>query len=411
MTRILHLWKSDSVAAGGGGAGSMYRLHLSLRRAGYDSRILCELKTTDSPYVEIKRESTRFESLLKRFASRIGLNDIHRVSSWNLLKLPVCSEADILNFHGMHSDFFSYLALPRITAAKSTVITMRDMWCLTGHCAIFLDCNRWKNGCGHCPGLRNHPAVRRDATRWEWRMKKWAYEHSRLTIVALSNWVADQARQGLLARFPVHVIPNGVDSKALVPLDQEKCRHTLGIPPNKKVIMIAATSLNSLAKGGDLALRALKSLTPTLKSEIVLLTMGRRGDQLTKALDIESLHLGFVENVRLKAMAFSAADLFLFPSRAEAFGQVIIESFACGTPVVSHCIGPIPEIIRHHETGFLAAAENAEEMSQGITMLLEDDDLRERMSKNCRTTAVQEYSLEIEAQRYAALYQNLLQAG
>jgi glycosyltransferase involved in cell wall biosynthesis len=411
MSKVLHLWKGDSPAVAGGGGGSMFRLHSSLRRAGFDSRILCELKTVDSPYVEIKPGPTRLETFIKKFTAGIGLNDIHRISSWNLLKHPAAIEADIFNFHGMHSEFFSYLALPHITAAKATVITLRDLWYLTGHCAFFLGCDRWKQGCGCCPGLRYHPAVKRDATHWEWKMKQWAYGRSRLTLVALSNWVADQVRQGLLARFPLHVIPNGVDSESLVPLDQEHCRYALGIPKGKKIIMTAATSLKSVQKGGDLMLRALQSLPAALKSEILLLTVGRQGDRFANDLDMDCIHLGYVDNVRLKAVAFSAADLFVFPSRAESFGQVAIESFACGTPVVSHRVGPIPEIIRHGETGFLAAAEHTDEMGQGITMLIEDDGLREQMRVNCRATAVKEYSLELEAHRYIALYEDVLRTA
>lgn len=408
MTNVLHLWKGDSPAVAGGGAGSMYRLHTNLRKAGLESRILCERKTINSPHIHVKSPPSRLESILRRFTSGVGLNDIHRISSWSLKKYPSYQEADILNFHGLHSDFISYLALPQITADKPTVITLRDMWCLTGHCAVTLGCERWKTGCGKCPGLHYHPPVKRDATRIEWKLKNWAYEHSNLTIVALSQWLADQARQSMLNRFPIHRIPNGVDCEALTPLDPSQCKYALGIPERKKVVIFAATSLQSLHKGGDLLLKALDCLPKTLKSEIVLLSLGRQGDQLTNSLDLESVNLGYVESVQLKAVAFSAADLFLFPSRAESFGQVILESFACGTPVVSHDIGPLGELVQNDYTGYLAEAENIQEMGEGIVKLLEDNKLREQLSMNCRKLAEEEYSLELEAQRYISLYQSIL---
>lgn len=409
MTKVLHLWKGDSPAVAGGGAGSMQRLHLNLRKAGIDSRILCEYKTSNSPYIDVKPLPSRLESVLGRFTSAVGLNDIHRISSWRLVNHPSFREAEVVNLHGIHSGFLSYLALPRITAAKPTVFTLRDMWSLTGHCAFFFNCERWKNGCGHCPGMHYYPPVKRDATRWEWKLKKWAYAHSNLTLVALSRWGAEQARQGILNRFPIHHIPNGIDSAAFTPLDSERCKYALGIPPGKKVILFAATSLISLQKGGDLVLRTLEALPLSLRSEIIFLTFGRQGQQLTAGLDLQAVHLGYVDSIRLKAAAFSAADLFLFPSRAETFGQVILESLACGTPVVSHDTGPLSELVRHGHTGYLAAAEDTDEMSVAIVKLLEDKPLREQMMRNCRQVVKEEYSLELEAQRYINLYENVLQ--
>lgn len=411
MTKVTHLWKADTPAIGGGGAGSMYRLHSNLRKAGIDSRILCEYKTVHSPYIEEKPKTTRFESILRRFTSEVGLNDIHRISSWRLPKHPLFENADILNFHGTHSGFFSYLALPAITAAKPTVFTLRDMWCLTGHCAIAFNCYRWKNGCGKCPGLHFYPPVKRDATRLEWKLKNWSYGRSKLTIVALSQWLVEQARQSMLNRFEIHHIPNGVDSAAYVPLDPLKCKYALGIPENKKVIIFAATNVQSPGKGGDLLLKTLESLPKNLQSEIVLLSLGTHGEQLTEALKIQSINLGFVDSVQLKTVAFSAADLFLFPSRAEAFGQVILESFACGTPVVSHNIGPLAELIRHGYTGHMAVAEDTNGMKEGIIELLEDEEKLSQMGKNCRKVAVEDYSLEVEAQRYITLYKDILSKG
>ena len=80
--KVLHLWKSDSPTIGGGGAGSMFRLHSNLLKAGIESKILCQEKTTDSPSIAvIPKFMSRTETRIKRFTSRIGLNDIHRLNS------------------------------------------------------------------------------------------------------------------------------------------------------------------------------------------------------------------------------------------------------------------------------------------------------------------------------------------
>ena len=85
--KVLHLWQGDSGQYGGGGSVAMYRLHSSLLEAGIDSKILCERKTTESPQVQVFQRSLSskiLEKLLKQITLRLGLNDIHRLSSFKL---------------------------------------------------------------------------------------------------------------------------------------------------------------------------------------------------------------------------------------------------------------------------------------------------------------------------------------
>jgi glycosyltransferase involved in cell wall biosynthesis len=108
------------------------------------------------------------------------------------------------------------------------------------------------------------------------------------------------------------------------------------------------------------------------------------------------------------AVAYSAADLFVFPTRADIFGKMLQESMACGTPMVSFNTCGVPDLVRPGVTGYLAASEDVQDLSNGIVQLLEDNLLREQMSQNCRTIALKEYTLELQAQKYIELYQSLL---
>ena len=409
MIKVLHLWKSDSARVGGGGAAAMYRLHTTLRKAGIESKILCEYKTTHSPHVTVIQRWSRIEWLIKLLTSRLGLNDIHRISSFLIKRLEAYLEADILNFHGIHSSFISYLALPSLTESKPSVFTLHDMWCLTGHCAISYDCNRWKIGCGNCPYPDAYPPVLRDATHVEWNLKDRVYNHSNLTIVTPSKWLTKQAKQSMLNRFPIYLIPEGVDIETYKPLDPVHCRSLLGIPQSKKVLMFAAVTLTQFNKGGDLLLEAIERLSPSLKGEIVLLLIGSKGEEIAEAAGIRSINLGYVSDDRLKSIAYSAADLFVLPTRAEAFGLVALESMACGTPVVSFRVGGIPDFVRSGISGYLAEPENAKDLSNGIIQLLEDDHLRYSMGNMSREIAQKEFNSELETKRYIDLYHQLLE--
>jgi glycosyltransferase involved in cell wall biosynthesis len=118
--------------------------------------------------------------------------------------------------------------------------------------------------------------------------------------------------------------------------------------------------------------------------------------------------LGYLNSDRLKSIAFSAADLFIFPTRADNLPLVLQESMACGTPMVSFNIGGVPDLVRPGITGYLAHPEDTQDFCDGIVKLLEDEQLRKTMSQNCRAIAVAEYSLELQAKQYINLYQQIL---
>lgn len=396
-------------AQGGGGAIAMYRLHQGLKQAGVAGKILCGLKTLNSDESVLVPRTSKWENQLKRLTQKLGLNDIDRVSSFQVQQLEAFQEADILNFHVIHSGFFNYLAIPKLTKSKPAVMTLHDMWAFTGHCAYSYDCDRWKMGCGRCPALDSSPTVRHDNTHLEWTFKNWVYQHSRLAIVAPSRWLVELAQQSMLCHLPIYHIPYGIDTAVFKPQDQERCRDLLGIPKSKKVLMYSAANLGDRRKGMDLLCQALQRLPDSLKAEIVLLVMGSRHNSIEQELsEFQVISLGYVEYEPIKAIAYSAADLFIFPTRADNLPLVLQESLACGTPIVSFKVGGVPDLVRPGVTGYLATPEDMEDFSKGTLSLLEDTALREELRQNCRAIALTEYALAIQAQRYIEIYHQLL---
>jgi glycosyltransferase involved in cell wall biosynthesis len=172
--------------------------------------------------------------------------------------------------------------------------------------------------------------------------------------------------------------------------------------------MFGADKLGDSRKGGDLLLKALELLPDSLKAEIILLTFGSGGEAMAAAAGMAVMDLGYVSNDRFKAIAYSAADIFVFPTRADNLPLVLQESMACGTPMVSFNIGGVPDLVRPGVTGYLAQPENSEDLCQRLIQLLEDQSLRQQMARNCRAIALQEYPIELQAKRYIDLYKNLL---
>ena len=402
---VLHINYSD---ISGGASIAAYRLHQGLLAKGIDSRLLVEKGKTDSDRVAIIPRKRNTENWLSQMSWRLGLNSLNIISTFQIPKHPFYKDADLLNFHNLHGKYFNYLALPLLTKDKPAIFTLHDMWSFTGHCAYSYDCNRWKIGCGQCPHLDTIPSVARDNTHLEWKLKNWIYGHSNLSIVTPSNWLTQQVKQSMLNCFPIHHIPYGIDTEAYQPLDPQECRKLLGIPSRKKVLLFVSQHLSDARKGGKLLLSSLDSLPESLKQETVLLTLGDGSEEFAKAVGIPNLQLGYASGDRLKSIAYSAADLFLFPTRADNLPLVLQESMACGTPMVSFKIGGVPDLVRPGITGYLAEPENPKDFCNGIVQLLEDEALRLHMGNNGRAIAVAEYLLELQAQRYLKLYRNTL---
>ena len=404
---ILHINQSDIA---GGAAIASYQLHRGLLAQGAHSRLLVSQKMSISdPQISRLPPHHFLGRQTARFTRSIGLSYVDIFNYKDFFQHPFYKQAEILNFHNLHGGYFNYLLIPKFSKQKPIVFTLHDMWSFTGHCAYSYDCDRWQLGCGQCPYMGNYLAIAQDNSHLEWQLKNWVYSQSKLFIVTLSHWLTQQVQKSILNRFPIYHIPNGIDTGAYQPLDPQFCRAALNISPHKKVLMCGASNFSDPRKGGDLLIQALHKLPASLKADIVLLTLGQDSQPIAKQAGIETVELGYVTSDRLKSLAYSAADLFLFPTRADNLPLMLQESMACGTPMVSFKVGGVPDLVRHNVTGYLAEPYNVQDFATGIEPLLSDTPGRTQLSQNCRTIALQDYSVEQQAQKYINLYQQVLQ--
>ncbi len=402
--KILMMHRGDGDA--GGAQVQMNRLRGGLQGRGVDARVLCREKLLPDSVVMPFRP--RAERWLEKATSCAGLNDIHLISSFRARHLPEVVDADLIDLHCLHSGTFSYLAVPSLAADRPVVFTLHDMWALTGHCHASLDCTRWKTGCGNCPYPDTDPVIRRDATALEWRLKRWAYRKAGVVVVTPSRWLHDLARESMLGTHAIHHIPHGVDPEVFKPLDRDHCREALGIPPGKQVLLCAMEDMRRPLKGADLLVRALERLEPSRLRDSVLLFFGKADAATLGKLPLPVIDLGYLHDDARKAMAYSAADLAINPTRAESFGLVILESMACGLPVVSFAVGGVPELVSHGVTGHLAAPGEPESLAAGIEALLADPVARREMGRTAREFVLARHTLDLQVDRYLALYRDLI---
>lgn len=403
--KILHVHRFGS-EGGAGGAVMMRRLNKGLRNHGIDSKILCIREVKESPYVIQSKPSliaAKWNAYTERVTTIFGLEDVLNVNSFRIKNSQAYSSADVIHLHRI-PNVFSYLALPALTRRKPVVWTLHEMWSFTGHCRHSLDCDRWKTGCGRCPYPHLAPAIKKDWTRLQWALKKLVFAYSNFVCVSPSKWLMKLAKQSLLKKIPIFHIPHGIDTNQYKPIDKIRSRTKLRIPSDKNVILVVAQRLDSFIKGGDLLIRALRDLPEPLKKDSLVLVFGRDGQFISEKINIETVDLGYIEDDDTKAMAYSAADIFVCASRAESFCNVVLESMACGTPVVAFDVSALPDLVQPDVTGYLAEPENTKDFGFKIRQLLEDYSLRNQMGEKCRQIVLKQFSQELMFERYLKLY-------
>ena len=108
-------------------------------------------------------------------------------------------------------------------------------------------------------------------------------------------------------------------------------------------------------------------------------------------------------------MLYSAADVFVAPSRMENLANTVLESLACGTPVVAFDIGGMPDAIDHQVNGYLARPFDTADLARGIAWVLDHPDIAS-VREAARAKIVSGFSLDQEIDAYLRIYEELLQA-
>lgn len=249
----------------------------------------------------------------------------------------------IIHLHNLHG---WYLNLPilfnYIKKKKLKVIwTLHDCWAFTGHCPHFEmeKCEKWKTGCYHCPRHTEYPKTFVDQSRTMWKLKKrWFTGIENMTLVTPSEWLAGLVEQSFLKEYPVRVINNGIDLNVFKPAESN-FRKKYGIPQDKFIILGVAFGWGR-RKGLDVFIELAKRLDE--RFQIVLVGTDHNVD---KQLPNTIISIHRTENQQQLAEIYTAADVFVNPTREDNYPTVNMEAIACGTPVVTFETGGSPEMI------------------------------------------------------------------
>jgi glycosyltransferase involved in cell wall biosynthesis len=395
----------------GGAARASYRLHQGLQALGVDSQILVREKLTQDPTV-IPLRWTKLGPRMNRFAyfpyprRRTDLF----CSQWfpDRIAPAIRREApDLIQIHWITNGFLRLETLARLE--RPLVWTLHDLWPFTGGCHYPVTvgdafCDRYSQGCGKCPALGSTKTNDLSARTWQRKAKSWAALDLRL--VAPSQWLAQIAQaHPILGRYPVHTIPLGLNLDRFSPQDRAYARQQLNLPPDTCLIGFGALGgVEDDRKGFDLLRAALAILAQGENRSIALVVLG--ANQAPQDLPYPAYPLGVIRRDEDLAMAYSALDVMVVPSRQETFGQMVSEALACGTPVVAFKAHAMPDLIQHQQNGYLAQAFDAQDLAQGINWIRASG-RSAQLRQAARQQALEQFSETLQAQRYLDLYRRI----
>jgi glycosyltransferase involved in cell wall biosynthesis len=314
---------------------------------------------------------------------------------------------DVINLHWVSDGFVPIHAIQQFK--KPIVWSLHDQWPLTGGCHYDQECGRYQRRCGDCPLLGSKS--RYDISYLTLLAKRLFWRNADITIVALSNWLAECARKSsLFYDRRIEIIPNGVDLSRFKPISKDIARNILDLPPQKKLILFGAmNSAKDRRKGFHLLQPALQQLAvqgTERNAEAVI--FGARQPDHVPDVGMHIHYTGQLHDEVSLALLYAAADVFVAPSLQDNLPNTVMEALACGTPCVGFNIGGIPDMIEHQQNGYLAQPFETDDLARGIAWVLEDEERHRRLSQRAREKVVQEFSIERQARAYLKLYEEVV---
>jgi glycosyltransferase involved in cell wall biosynthesis len=359
---------------------------------------------------------------------RLGVEDFNHPGTHRLLGLAP-QRPDVIHCHNLHGGYFDLRVLPSLSRQVPVLLTLHDAWLLSGHCSHSFACERWKLGCGRCPDLTIYPRIHRDATAYNWRRKRGIFAKCRLYVATPCQWLMQKVEQSILAPAieQASVIPYGIELNVFRPAPKHQARALLGLSQDAEVLVFAANQARrNMFKDYQTMRTALARVAAhSTRRRLLFIAVGE--DLPTERIgQAEVRFVPYQKDPEVMARYYQAADVYLHAAKADTFPNAVLEALACGTPVVATAVGGIPEQVKGLEsmscgssamgmntygldeaTGVLVAPGDAATIANAVEQLLDDENLRQRLSQNAAKDAKKRFDLERQVNNYLDWYKEL----
>lgn len=316
-----------------------------------------------------------------------------RCPTKKLIKEIIRIKPDIVQLHDIHDHWLNYKILFEYLKKQDiqVVWTLHDCWAFTGGCFYYdqEDCEKWRTKCENCPQKRS---LLIDQTKKQFELRKRLLEDmDNLTLVPVSDWLANAVRLSFLKRKRLLTIHNGVNLSLFKPTPTKL--------KDKSVFnILGVAAVWDRRKGLDDFIKLRTILPPSYHITLVGLKK-----QIIKELPAGIKGIEKTFNVQELVKLYSDADVFLNPTYSDNFPTTNIEALACGTPVITYRTGGSPEAI-DDRTGIIVEQGDIDALVEAIKRL-NDHPL---LTGDCRKRAERLFNKDECFKSYIKLYNELL---
>jgi glycosyltransferase involved in cell wall biosynthesis len=398
--KIVHISTYDV----GGAANAALRLHFGLLSLGHDSKFLVLKKQTTIP--SVFQASTGSSNLIQKILHYMGFPQTQAQKNYKLIQgktfigepfsspltgidlsdNELVKDADIINLHWV-GDF---LDVPGFFGKinKPVIWTLHDM-------------NPFMGGF-HYQGdfIRN----KTDLVSYEEKykaLKLYVFnKHNNITVVTPSKWLYNESKNSaLLKKFNHYHIPYGIDTSVFTYYQSNDIRKQFNWPEDTIILSFISDNLKCYRKGFDFIIEAINELGKN--SKIKFLAIGE------STIDSENIYgLGKISDNWELAKIYSQSDAVLLSSREDNLPNVLLESLACGTPVISFKVGGMMDLLSDPKLGVLAEDMTGQAFLLAIQKFIKNKQTYNR--HDIRHVMETEYPLNKQATSYMNIYQEVV---
>ncbi len=403
--QVLHISISDG---GGGAAIAAFRLHQLFNKNSsvINSKMLVLVKKTIDDSIHklnfFQRQIARIGNILNNFLGRFySRNDLFSFDLFgaNINNHKLIKKADVLYIHWINNGMLDLRKIEKIFSLNKPVILFsHDMWYFSGGCHVSRECTNYLKDCKECPYFKS--ILLKSLIHKNFRTKKRMYQKMNLRLVLpSSNYYEKALRSEIIEVNKMKFIPNVLDIEFFTP-------PTNNFHNKIRVLFGAFGGKENPYKGWDDFVYFVNEINQKFIDQIEIFLFGYEFSQ-QELLDLPFIakSYGVVSQQEIVEI-YHNADVFIFPSVQESFGQTLVEAMSCGVVPIAYNAGIASDVIENKKNGFIVNVGEKEKLVESFEALLKIG--LASMKIEARKTIEKEFSHEKLFKQHLTLIEELL---
>lgn len=389
----------------GGASIAAMRLHQSLSKEDIENQFLVQFKLSKNQAV--LSETNFFLIFLNKILSkldaligRILFKDVNNFSAAFFSSINIVNKInklnpDIVHLHWTCNGMLSIEDIPKIQAP--ILWTMHDNWVFSGGCHNMSLCKDHQKQTNKCGKYINYIHKR--------KMKAFR-KKTDIYFLSLSSWLHDLAvKSTLIGHRKNYHLPNPIDTKIYLPIQQSIARKNFNLQNDKKIILFGALNASSDKNKG---LHLLFDVISKFKDDEIEIVIFGNNEPLAYQ-NFKFHNFGKIDNDQTLNLLLNAGNVLVVPSLQENFSNLILEGLAASIPVAAFDVGGNKDLILHKENGYLAQPFNSDDLKRGIDWILNHESPKV-LKENARDSVLLRFDSKKVARDYIQLYENILKS-